>query len=198
MGEAVQYTISGGSAMSSDLNHFFRGLGVTIYEGYGLTESTAAVTVNHPGDQVIGTVGRPVGGCSVRIADDGEIMLRGPVIFDRYWRNEEATADTFEGEWFKTGDIGELDETGHLRITGRKKVSHRHRRRQERRTGSDGRPDALPPAGLPGCGGRRWPPLRDRSGHPRPGGPGQVEDRAQCCREPQPQRVGRLQPHPAR
>lgn len=121
MGEAVQYTISGGSAMSSDLNHFFRGLGVTIYEGYGLTESTAAVTVNHPGDQVIGTVGRPVGGCSVRIADDGEIMLRGPVIFDRYWRNEEATADTFEGEWFKTGDIGELDETGHLRITGRKK-----------------------------------------------------------------------------
>ena len=121
MGEAVQYTISGGSAMSSDLGHFFRGLGVTVYEGYGLTESTAAITVNHPGDQVIGTVGRPVGGCSVRIADDGEILLKGPVVFDRYWKNEEATEATFEDGWFKTGDIGELDETGHLRITGRKK-----------------------------------------------------------------------------
>lgn len=121
MGEAVQYTISGGSALSSDLGHFFRGLGVTVYEGYGLTETTAAITVNTPTDQVIGTVGRPVGGCSVRIGDDGEIMLKGPVVFKGYWNNDEATANTFEDEWFKTGDLGELDETGHLRITGRKK-----------------------------------------------------------------------------
>ena len=121
MGEAVQYTISGGSALSSDLGHFFRGLGVTVYEGYGLTESTAAITVNTPTDQVIGTVGRPVGGCSVKIADDGEILLKGPVVFKGYWQNDEATEKTFDGEWFKTGDLGELDETGHLRITGRKK-----------------------------------------------------------------------------
>lgn len=121
MGEAVQYTISGGSALSSDLGHFFRGLGVTVYEGYGLTESTAAITVNTPTDQVIGTVGRPVGGCSVKIAEDGEILLKGPVVFKGYWQNEEATKDTFDGEWFKTGDLGELDETGHLRVTGRKK-----------------------------------------------------------------------------
>ena len=121
MGEAVQYTISGGSALSSDLGHFFRGLGVTVYEGYGLTESTAAITVNNPNDQVIGTVGRPVGGCSVKIAEDGEILLKGPVIFKGYWQNEEATNDTFDGEWFKTGDLGELDDTGHLRVTGRKK-----------------------------------------------------------------------------
>lgn len=121
MGDAVQYTISGGSALSSDLNHFFRGLGVTIYEGYGLTESTAAFTVNNPNDQVIGTVGRPVGGCTVRIADDGEILLKGPVIFNGYWRNEEATASAIQDGWFYTGDIGELDPTGHLRITGRKK-----------------------------------------------------------------------------
>ena len=121
MGEAVQYTISGGSALSSDVAHFFRGLGVTVYEGYGLTETTAAITVNNPGDQVVGTVGRPVGGCSVRIADDGEIQVAGPVVFKEYWKNEEATAATFDGEWFKTGDIGELDETGHLKITGRKK-----------------------------------------------------------------------------
>lgn len=121
MGEAVQYTISGGSAMSSDLGHFFRGLGVTVYEGYGLTESTAAITVNNPNDQVIGTVGRPVGGCAVKIGDDGEILLKGSVIFKGYWQNDEATEKTFDGEWFKTGDLGELDETGHLRITGRKK-----------------------------------------------------------------------------
>ncbi|MFC3849949.1 AMP-dependent synthetase/ligase [Corynebacterium hansenii] len=121
MGEAVQYTISGGSALSSDLGHFFRGLGVTVYEGYGLTESTAAITVNSPTDQVIGTVGRPVGGCAVKIADDGEILLKGPVVFKGYWQNEEATKGTFDGEWFKTGDLGELDETGHLRVTGRKK-----------------------------------------------------------------------------
>ncbi len=121
MGEAVQYTISGGSALSSDLGHFFRGLGVTVYEGYGLTESTAAITVNSPNDQVIGTVGRPVGGCSVKIGDDGEIMLKGPVVFKGYWQNEEATKETFDGEWFKTGDLGELDDTGHLRVTGRKK-----------------------------------------------------------------------------
>ena len=121
MGEAVQYTISGGSALSSDLGHFFRGLGVTVYEGYGLTESTAAITVNNPTDQVIGTVGRPVGGCSVKIADDGEILLKGPVVFKGYWQNDEATEKTFDGEWFKTGDLGELDDTGHLRVTGRKK-----------------------------------------------------------------------------
>ena len=121
MGEAVQYTISGGSALSSDLGHFFRGLGVTVYEGYGLTESTAAITVNNPNDQVIGTVGRPVGGCAVKIGDDGEILLKGPVVFKGYWQNEEATKAAFDGEWFKTGDLGELDETGHLRITGRKK-----------------------------------------------------------------------------
>ena len=118
MGEAVQYTISGGSALSSDLGHFFRGLGVTVY---GLTESTAAITVNTPTDQVIGTVGRPVGGCSVKIADDGEILLKGPVVFKGYWQNDEATEKTFDGEWFKTGDLGELDDTGHLRVTGRKK-----------------------------------------------------------------------------
>ena len=121
MGEAVQYTISGGSALSSDLGHFFRGLGVTVYEGYGLTESTDDITVNTPTDQVIGTVGRPVGGCSVKIADDGEILLKGPVVFKGYWQNDEATEKTFDGEWFKTGDLGELDDTGHLRVTGRKK-----------------------------------------------------------------------------
>ncbi|MEJ5920173.1 MULTISPECIES: AMP-dependent synthetase/ligase [unclassified Corynebacterium] len=121
MGDAVSTTISGGSALSTDLAHFFRGLGVNVYEGYGLTETAAAITVNNPEDQVIGTVGRPCGGCSVRIAGDGEIMLKGPVVFAGYWNNEKATAEALKDGWFYTGDIGELDPTGHLRVTGRKK-----------------------------------------------------------------------------
>ncbi|APT91079.1 long-chain fatty acid--CoA ligase [Corynebacterium sphenisci DSM 44792] len=121
MGDSVQYTISGGAALSSDIGHFFRGLGVPVYEGYGLTESTAAVTVNAPGAQRVGTVGLPVGGCSVRIAEDGEIHLKGPVVFKGYWRNEEATAGALVDGWFRTGDMGELDDEGYLRITGRKK-----------------------------------------------------------------------------
>ncbi|MBV7295765.1 long-chain fatty acid--CoA ligase [Corynebacterium sp. TAE3-ERU12] len=121
MGDNVDYCISGGAALSADLGHFFRGLGVPVYEGYGLTESTAAITVNDPNKQVIGTVGRPIGGCSVRIADDGEVQLKGQVVFDGYWRNEEATEKAFDGEWFGTGDMGEMTEDGFVKITGRKK-----------------------------------------------------------------------------
>src|SRR5690606_38021742 len=90
-------------------------------EGYGLTETTAAHSVNTPSAQKIGTVGRPLGGNSARIAEDGEIELRGEVVFAGYWRNEEATAETFHDGWFRTGDLGALDEDGYLSITGRKK-----------------------------------------------------------------------------
>lgn len=122
MGGELDYAISGGSACNPDLLHFFRGLGLNIYEGYGLTESTAAVTVNFEPDNIIGTVGRPLGGNTVRIADDGEVTLKGSVIFDGYWQNDEANKESFtEDGFYKTGDLGRLLPSGHLKITGRKK-----------------------------------------------------------------------------
>lgn len=122
MGGSLQYCISGGSALNPELMHFFRGIGVRIYEGYGMTETTAAIAVNFEPDNIIGTVGKPVGGNTVRIAEDGEILMKGTVVFDGYWNNEEATKDTFDGDgFFRSGDLGVLLPTGHLKITGRKK-----------------------------------------------------------------------------
>ena len=121
LGGSVEYGITGGSAMSPELSHFFRGMGVPIYEGYGLTETTAASCVNNKVDQRVGTVGRPVQGYEVRITDDGEIEFRGPGVFRAYWNNPEATEQAKRDGWFNTGDLGEVDEQGFVRITGRKK-----------------------------------------------------------------------------
>jgi long-chain acyl-CoA synthetase len=114
--------VSGGAPLGERLGHFFRGAGVTIYEGYGLTETTAGICVNTPEDIRVGTVGRPVPGNSVRIADDGELLVRGGVVFRGYWNNETATKEAIDDEgWFHTGDIGEIDDAGFVTITGRKK-----------------------------------------------------------------------------
>ncbi|KGN38480.1 AMP-dependent synthetase/ligase [Knoellia subterranea] len=121
MGGKVQYAVSGGAPLGTRLGHFFRGIGVTILEGYGLTETTAPISVNLPERLKVGTVGPPLPGSSIRIAEDGEILLKGVQVFANYRNNPEATAESIRDGWFHTGDIGELDEDGYLRITGRKK-----------------------------------------------------------------------------
>ena len=122
LGGRCTSAISGGAPLGTRLGHFFRGIGVTVYEGWGLTETSAGSCVNLEGALKIGTVGRPMPGVTVRVADDGELLLRGDNVFHRYWRNDAATADAIDKEsWFHTGDIGEIDDEGFVRITGRKK-----------------------------------------------------------------------------
>ncbi|MEV0846879.1 long-chain fatty acid--CoA ligase [Streptomyces sp. NPDC049954] len=121
LGGRGEYAISGGAPLGERLGHFFRGIGFTVLEGYGLTESCAATAFNPWDRQKIGTVGQPLPGSVVRIADDGEVLLHGEHLFARYWNNEAATAEALADGWFHTGDIGTLDEDGYLAITGRKK-----------------------------------------------------------------------------
>ncbi|HYQ37061.1 MAG TPA: long-chain fatty acid--CoA ligase [Mycobacterium sp.] len=121
LGGDCHASVSGGAPLGKRLGHFYRGVGLTIHEGYGLTETTSAIAVNQVGAVKIGTVGKLVPGNSMRIADDGEVLVRGGVVFSGYWRNEQATAEAFTDGWFRTGDLGAVDEDGFLSITGRKK-----------------------------------------------------------------------------
>ncbi|CAN5248468.1 AMP-dependent synthetase/ligase [soil metagenome] len=121
MGGRVKYAVSGSAPLGLRLGHFYRSLGLTILEGYGLTETTAPISVNLASNFKIGKVGPPLPGVSVRIADDGEIQAKGVDIFAGYWNNKEATDDAFDDGWFRTGDLGTIDDDGYLEITGRKK-----------------------------------------------------------------------------
>lgn len=121
MGGKVKFAISGGAPLGERLGHFFRAIGLIVLEGYGLTETAAAAVIGRVTWQKIGKVGRALPGTGIKIAEDGEIWLRGLNVMRGYWRNEAATREAFEGDWFRSGDIGELDEDGFLTITGRKK-----------------------------------------------------------------------------
>ena len=121
MGGRVGYAISGGGPLGARLGHFYRAIGLTVLEGYGLTETTAPVSIGRPDRLKIGKVGLMLPGTGIKIAEDGEILLRGNNILRGYWRNPEATKAAMDGEWFKSGDIGEIDEDGFISITGRKK-----------------------------------------------------------------------------
>ncbi|MGW7099416.1 AMP-dependent synthetase/ligase [Streptomyces sp. NPDC054838] len=121
LGGRVRHAMSGGSAMSRRLGLFFDGAGITVYEGYGLTESCAAATANPPGATKYGTVGPPIPGGTVHIADDGEVWLHGAHVFSGYLNDPRGTAEVLRGGWLATGDLGRLDEDGYLSITGRKK-----------------------------------------------------------------------------
>ncbi|MGN9839575.1 AMP-dependent synthetase/ligase [Nonomuraea sp. H19] len=121
-GGRLSAAVSGGSALGERLDHFFKGVGIEVFEGYGLTETSAPCTVNMPGANKIGTVGKPLPGVTLRIADDGEVLAKSRNVFDGYWKNDAATAEVIDSDgWFHTGDVGELDADGYLRITGRKK-----------------------------------------------------------------------------
>ena len=122
MGGNVEAAISGGAPLGVRLGHFYRGAGVTVLEGYGLTETTAGATLNLIGAHRVGSVGRPIPGTSVKIAEDGEVLLRGPIVMEGYWQNQAANDEVFDSErWFKSGDLGKLDDDGFLYIVGRKK-----------------------------------------------------------------------------
>ena len=121
LGGNLQYAISGGAPLGDRLGHFYRGIGVLVLEGYGLTETTAPTTVNPPELLKVGTVGPPFAGTWVRTDDDGQILVKGPHVFRGYHNNPEATAEALVDGWFRTGDIGSLDADGYLRITGRSK-----------------------------------------------------------------------------
>jgi long-chain acyl-CoA synthetase len=121
MGGNVKYAVSGGAPLGDRLGHFFRSIGLIVLEGYGLTETSAPAMIGRPSDAQIGKVGRVLPGCAVKIADDGEILLKGSNVLRGYWRNPEATAAAIQDGWFRTGDIGELDDQGFISITGRKK-----------------------------------------------------------------------------
>jgi long-chain acyl-CoA synthetase len=122
LGGSMTHAISGGAPLGARLGHFFRGIGITVLEGYGLTETTAGATLNLPDQVKIGSVGRPIPGTTIRVAEDGEVLIKGPVVFRGYWKNEAATKEAFTDDgFFKTGDLGRLDDEGFLYIVGRKK-----------------------------------------------------------------------------
>ena len=122
MGGRVEAAISGGAPLGVRLGHFYRGAGVTVLEGYGLTETTAGATLNLIGAHRVGSVGKPIPGTSIKIAEDGEVLIRGPIVMQGYWQNDAANQEVFTGErWFMTGDLGKLDDEGFLYIVGRKK-----------------------------------------------------------------------------
>lgn len=121
MGGRIRFAVSGSAPLGTFLGHFFRSLDLKILEGYGLTETTAPATVNLVSKFKIGTVGPALPGVGLKIAEDGEILVKGVDVFDGYWNNPTATGEVMDGEWFRTGDIGALDEDGYLTVTGRKK-----------------------------------------------------------------------------
>ena len=122
MGGRVEAAISGGAPLGERLGHFYRGAGVTILEGYGLTETTAGATLNLTGHHRVGSVGRPIPGTSIKIAEDGEVLISGPIVMNGYWQNDKANSEVFTSDrWFKSGDLGKLDDQGYLYIVGRKK-----------------------------------------------------------------------------
>jgi len=120
-GGRIELAVSGAAPINPEILRFFDAAGVLIVEGWGMTETSTAATISKPDDFKVGTIGKPFPGCEVRIAEDGEILVKGPNVFQGYHKNEEATRETIVDGWLHTGDIGEIDSEGFIKITGRKK-----------------------------------------------------------------------------
>jgi long-chain acyl-CoA synthetase len=122
LGGRVEAAISGGAPLGERLGHFYRGAGIRVLEGYGLTETTAGATLNLTAAHKVGSVGKPIPGTTIKIADDGEVLIKGPIVMKGYWQNDAANAEVFtKDDYFRSGDLGKLDDEGYLYITGRKK-----------------------------------------------------------------------------
>ena len=122
LGGRVEAAISGGAPLGERLGHFYRGAGIRVLEGYGLTETTAGATLNLTAAHKVGSVGKPIPGTTIKIADDGEVLIKGPIVMKGYWQNDAANAEVFTNDnYFRSGDLGKLDDKGYLYITGRKK-----------------------------------------------------------------------------
>ena len=122
LGGRVEAAISGGAPLGARLGHFYRGAGVRVLEGYGLTETTAGATLNLTSSHRVGSVGKPIPGTTIKIAEDGEVLIKGPIVMQGYWQNDAANKEVFDSNgYFKSGDLGKIDEEGYLSIVGRKK-----------------------------------------------------------------------------
>ena len=185
MGGNMRWAVSGGGPLGARLGHFFRGINVTILEGYGLTETSAATTVNRPSAIRIGSVGQPLPGAKVKVAADGELLLGGDQIFTGYWNNPTATAEAIEPDgWFHSGDIGEIDDDGLRQDHRPQEGADHHGGRQERRPRRARGPAARQLAGQPVHGGRRRPAVHRRADHDRSRGLPRVGQAAQQGRAP--------------
>jgi len=120
-GGKLKLAVSGAAPINPDILRFFDAAGVLVLEGWGMTETSTAATIATPEDFKMGTIGKPFPGCEIKIADDGEILVKGPNVFQGYYKNDQATRETIVDGWLRTGDIGEVDPDGYLKITGRKK-----------------------------------------------------------------------------
>ena len=179
-GGKLKLAVTGAAPINPDILRFFDAAGVLVLEGWGMTETSTAATIATPEDFKFGTIGKPFPGVEIKIADDGEILVKGPNVFQGYYKNEEATRETIVDGWLHTGDIGEIDSDGFLKITGRKKDIIITAGGKNITPGQPRGRDQAAPARLPVRRDRRPPPLPGRAGHPRPRGGGQVRQGARA------------------